>query len=110
MAKKVNCWVCGVEHDYCPTCGQTHGWKFVACCPEHYQAYMVMKDYEGGVYTKEQATEAFEKSAGIRATDDLSWMIPAVEKVVREIVGSAEKPTKTTKTIKKETKSAIFKD
>ena len=108
MAKKVKCWVCGAEHDYCPTCGKTHGWKYVADTYEHYQIYMVMKDYNGGVYTKEQATEMLENTTGIRATDDLSWMIPAVETSIREIIGDKEKPTKTAKTIKKETKSKIF--
>ena len=109
MAKKIRCWVCGKEHDYCPNCGRTHGWKFVADTHEHYQIYMIMKEYEGGSYTKEQATEALESVADVRPEDDLSWMIPAVEKAIREIIGDKDKPTKTTKTIKKETKSKLFK-
>ncbi len=105
MGKKVKCWVCGAEHDYCPVCGQTQGWKFVADTPEHYQIYMVMKEYEANAITKDKAAETLEKSAGINAKSDLSWMIPAVAKVVRSIVEDTEKPTKTTK---KETKSKLF--
>ena len=55
--------------------------------------------------TKEQAIEAFANSCNVHVNDDLSWMLPNVEKGVREIIGEKEKTTKTTK---KETKSKLF--
>lgn len=100
MSNKVECWVCGKEHDYCPTCGQTHGWRYVADTIEHYQIHMTIEEYRSGVLTKEQAIEVFADKCGVHANDDLSWMLPHVEKVVREIIGEKEKE-RTTKTTRK---------
>ena len=101
MNKKVECWVCGKEHDYCPTCGQTHGWRYVADTMEHYMVHMTIEQYRSGVFTKEQAIESFAEKCDVHANDDLSWMLPNVEKGVREIIGEKEKSTKTTKVTKK---------
>lgn len=100
MSNKVECWVCGKEHDYCPTCGQTHGWRYVADTIEHYQIHMTIEEYRSGVLTKEQAIEVFADKCGVHANDDLSWMLPHVEKVVREIIGKKERE-RTTKTTRK---------
>lgn len=99
MTSLVNCWVCGKEHEYCDTCGKTHGWRYVADTIEHYMVHMTIESYRGGVFTKEQAVEAFANQCGVKAADDLSWMLPNVEKGVREIIG--EKPVKESKPIKK---------
>lgn len=99
MAKKLlTCWLCGAEHEYCPTCGQTHGWRYMADTREHYQILMAKREYEAGVFTKEQAIDAL-KEYGISAENDLSWMIPEVEKEIREIIGekAKERVTKTTR-------------
>lgn len=100
MGNKVECWVCGKEHDYCPTCGQTHGWRYVADTIEHYQIHMTIEEYRSGVLTKEQAVKVFADKCGVHANDDLSWMLPHVEKVVREIIGEKERE-RTTKTTRK---------
>ena len=100
MSNKVECWVCGKEHDYCPTCGQTHGWRYVADTIEHYQIHMAIEEYRSGVLTKKQAIEVFADKCGVHANDDLSWMLPHVEKVVREIIGEKERE-RTTKTTRK---------
>lgn len=99
MSNMTRCWVCGKEHEYCPTCGQTHGWRFVADTMEHYMVHMAIEEYRSGVLTKEQAIEAFAEKCGVHANDDLSWMLPHVEKGVREIIGEKEKEraTKTTR-------------
>lgn len=97
MANMIECWVCGKEHEYCPTCGQTHGWRFVACKPEHYQIHMTIEEYRHHALTKEQAIEMFAEKCGVHANDDLSWMLPNVEKGVREIIGERTRATKNTK-------------
>ena len=104
MSKKVECWVCGKEHDYCPTCGQTHGWKYVADTPKCYQIYITLSDAQSGALPRKDAVETFA-NLGINAEDNLSWLRPHIEKGIREIIGEKEKPTKTTK---KETKSKLF--
>lgn len=87
---KFNCWICGKEHDYCPTCEKTHGWKYVACCHEHYQIHMAIEEYRSGVLSKEEVTKMLDGACGVKAANDLSWMLPHVEKGIREIIG--EKP------------------
>lgn len=104
MSKQIECWVCGALHDYCPTCGQTHGWRFVADTMEHYLVHMTIEEYRSGVLTKKQAIEAFAEKCGVHADDDLSWMLPHVEKCVREIIGEKNKISKTTK------QSKLFKN
>ena len=102
MAKKLlTCWLCGAEHEYCPTCGQTHGWKYMADTREHYQILMAKRNYEGGVFNKEHTIEVLA-DFGVKPESDLSWMIPEVEKEIRDIIG--EKPVKTVK----KTKSKLF--
>ena len=101
----IDCWLCGAAHEYCPTCGQTHGWKYMACNRDHYQILMTKRYFEDKVFTKEKAVSEFEKY-GVKADDDLSWMIPEVEKEIRDIIG--EKTVKPTKVTKKETKSKLF--
>ena len=96
MGKKLNCWVCGKEHDYCPTCGQTHGWKYIADTPLCYQTYMTLEDTRAGALSQEDAVKAFA-DLGICAESNLSWLRPHIEKSIREIIGEKKKETKTTK-------------
>lgn len=39
----------------------------------------------------------FAEKCGVHANDDLSWMLPNVEKGVREIIGERTRATKNTK-------------
>lgn len=87
MANIVECWVCGEKHEYCSHCGKTHGWKYVADTREHYQIYMIIEQYRCGVFSKEEAVEALATTCHVSKEDDLSWMLPNVEKGVREIIG-----------------------
>lgn len=66
--------------------------------------HVTIEQYRSGVFTKEQAIEAFAEKCGVHANDDLSWMLPHVEKGVREIIGEKNEVSKTTK------KSKLFKD
>jgi len=103
MSKKIKCWICGAPHDYCPTCGQTHGWKYVADKIECYDVYLIMEDYRSGALNKSKAAKELSERCGINAGDDLSWMLPQIEKIIREIIGEKEKATKKT-----ENKSKLF--
>lgn len=87
MASMVKCWVCGKEHEYCDVCGKTHGWRYVADVVEHYIIYICIEEFRRGVLTREEATERLADKCKVRAEDDLSWMLPNVEKGVREIIG-----------------------
>lgn len=95
MAQIVNCWVCGKPHEYCSHCGETHGWKYVADTREHYQIYMLIEEYRSGIFSKEQAIKLFAEY-GVKAEDDLSWLLPNVEKGIREIIGQRKAKEKVT--------------
>lgn len=58
---------------------------------------MTIEQYRSGVFTKEQAIESFAEKCNVHVDDDLSWMLPHVEKGVREIIGEKQKNTKTAK-------------
>lgn len=59
--------------------------------------HMTIEQYRSGVFTKEQAIESFAEKCNVHVDDDLSWMLPHVEKGVREIIGEKQKNTKTAK-------------
>lgn len=97
MGKKVNCWICGTPHDFCPTCGQTHGWRYVADTIECYNIYIVIEQYKSGVFTKSDAIKALADKCDISVDTDISWMIPEVAETIREIIGEKTKTTKKSK-------------
>ena len=99
MAAILECWICGAKHEYCDVCGKTHGWKYIAETQEHYRIYMTIEEFRRGVLNKEEATSRLSEYCGVDANDDLSWMLPQVEKSVREIIG--ERTEKVLKTAKK---------
>ena len=99
MSKKLKCWICGTEHDYCPTCGETHGWKYVADRPSCYQIYMTLESFNSGTMNQREAIEAFAEN-DVCVNSDLSWMLPQIEKKVRNIIGEKKKETKTIKKTK----------
>ena len=104
MGKTVNCWMCGAEHDYCPTCDKTHGWKYVACSARCYQIYLTLEQYNAGVTDRDTAIDGFAH-CDIKQGDSLEWLLPPVAKRISEIIGEKEKePTKITK------KSKLFKN
>lgn len=109
MGKMIKCWICGKEHDYCPNCGQTYAWKYIADVREHYLIHMTIEEYRSGSITKEEAIDKFAEKCGVHANDDLSWMLPHVEKGVRDIIGEKVKLSRTPKTLKNtETKPKLF--
>lgn len=98
--KLLECWLCGKEHEYCSVCNDRHGWKYMADTREHYQILMVKKNYEDGVFSKEEAIAAFAEY-GVVAENNLSWILPEVEKDIRQIIGG--KPVKATNAKKPKT-------
>lgn len=102
MASTVECWVCGKKHEYCEPCHRLHGWKYVADTPEHYQVYITIEEFRKGILTKEQAISVLSEKCNVNAEDDLSWMLPNVEKGVRDIIGYKNKPATKTKNALKE--------
>lgn len=93
------CSICGIEYEGCVKCNRVHGWKFWVHKIEEYPIVVILDGYRSGVLDKKKAIEKFKENCDITADSDLSWMLPAVERDVRLIIG--EKPVKESKPVKK---------
>lgn len=64
MDKPINHWckICGKGYYACNDCDSKHyiTWRAVACTPEHYQAYMILHEYDGTDESKELSKAALE--------------------------------------------------
>ena len=59
-----NCKVCGRGYRACVTCLNEMNyapWRAIACTQGHFQAYMVLWEYDGGTLTKADAKEMLSK-------------------------------------------------
>ena len=73
MDKSLNheCIICGVKYHHCDTCSQMKTftpWRVICDTSEHYQIFMVIKEYEANRITKEEAKEQLD-IIGITAND-----------------------------------------
>lgn len=48
---------------------------------------MAIEEYRSGVLSKEEVVKMLDEACGVKAVNDLSWMLPHVEKGIREIIG-----------------------
>ena len=94
MTEKINHWcvVCGKGYHACDACDETKSfipWRRITDTPEHYQVYLIIKQYRSGVMSKQQA-KAMLSDIGVTDTKEFK---DDVKKVLREIL-KAEKPKK----------------
>lgn len=97
------CAICGIEYEGCNRCEKTHGWKFWVHDRAEFPIILIFDEYRSGTLSKEKACERLKEQCGIVPESNLSWMLPEVERDVRELIG--DKPTKATK---KESKLKSF--
>lgn len=62
MDKKINHWcvVCGKGYHACDSCNDTKTftpWRVLADTPEHFAIFMVLRDYNNGVISKDEAKD-----------------------------------------------------
>ncbi len=74
MNKTINHWckVCGVGYFACNDCDRKDyiTWRAVACTPEHFQAYMVLHDYDSGIVDKAKAKELLEQLVDVEGLEN----------------------------------------
>lgn len=104
MANLNKCAICGAEYSYCPNCAGSHAWRFYTDTHEHYQIYMIIKQYRSGVFDKDAARIAFH-NIGITDVSSLSGLKENIIKVSKEIL-TAENDEKGS--YKKNKKSKLF--
>lgn len=109
MANLNKCAVCGTEYSYCPNCAGSHAWRFYTDTHEHYQIYLILKQYAKGVFDKDAARAAFSK-IGITADSNLCGLKENTIKVITEIVTVDNEPEGDKTVIKKTKKSKLYKD
>lgn len=85
MANLNKCAICGTEYSYCPNCAGSHAWRFYTDTHEHYQIYMIIKQYSSGIFDKNEARIAFN-NIGITDTSNLNGLKDNIVKVIQEIL------------------------
>ena len=95
MGNNRSCWVCGKTYSYCPHCQSIGSWKAIACSPTHYQIYMILTEYRGGVISKEEATAQFT-NIGIDE-EELNTILDSVARDIKQIITDDSKSKKSIK-------------
>lgn len=87
MAEKNNatCSICGKEYYKCLSCDdqmRISPWKQYTCTSEHYKIFQVVRGFNIGMYTKE---EAMEKLQNVDLSD-LNGLRANIKKVIKDIL------------------------
>lgn len=83
------CKVCGKKYWACNDCDSKNfiSWRAVACCPEHYQAYIVLWEFGNGTVDAANAKEMLEQLGAGEWVDDS----PAKELIEKILATETEK-------------------
>lgn len=87
MVEKNNavCSICGNPYHMCISCKDSmklHPWKIHCCSSECYKTFQIVKGFNNGVYTKEEAREKF-KNVDL---SNLKDFVPHIKKIVKDIL------------------------
>lgn len=84
------CSICGSSYHLCIHCKDAmklSPWKIHCCSSECYKVFQIVKGFNSGVYTKEEAKEKFE-NVDLR---NLGNFIPHIKKIVKDILKEEKK-------------------
>lgn len=100
MVEKNNavCSICGKPYHLCLSCKDSmklHPWKIHCCSSECYKTFQIVKGFNNGVYTKEEAIEKF-KNVDLKNLEDF---VPHIKKFVKDILKEEKVAVKATKKI-----------
>lgn len=79
------CAICGKSYYYCNSCKDTahlYPYKILTDTAEHYKVFMVVRGYNNGLYTKE---EAYERLKNVD-TSDIDNYKDNIKKIVKDIL------------------------
>ena len=87
MAERNNavCSICGRPYHLCLSCKDSmnlHPWKIHCCSSDCYKTFQIVKGFNSGVYTKEEAKSKF-KNVNL---NNLENFIPHIKKIVKDIL------------------------
>lgn len=109
MSNLTQCAICGQMYNYCPSCANTHAWKFYTDTHEHYQIFLILKQFKAELINRDEAIKAF-KNLGITKDSDLSIFKPRVADKIKNILFTADKPINDKTVLRKTRKSKLYKD
>ena len=103
MAEKSNatCSICGKRYHKCLSCKdkmRVEPWKMYTCSSAHYQVYQVLRGYNTGMYTKEEAKSKLQNID----LSDLNNFQESKQKIIKEIMKEDKKIAKTVEPIVEE--------
>lgn len=92
MAEKKNatCPICGEKYYKCLSCKakmKAQPWKEFTCTSSHYQVYQVLRGYNFGLYTKEEAKSKLENID----LSDLNGFQDSKKKIIKDIMKEDKK-------------------
>ena len=79
------CAICGKSYYYCNSCKDTahlYPYKILTDIAEHYKVFMIVRGYNNGLYTKE---EAYERLKNVDTSDVDSYK-DNIKKIVKDIL------------------------
>lgn len=95
MAEKNNatCSICGKDYHKCMSCKgkvSAEPWKMYCCSSEHYKIFQVIRGFNTGVYTKDEAKDRL-KNLNL---SDLNKLRDNIKKIVKEVMKEDKKVEK----------------
>lgn len=108
MAEKNNatCPICGKRYYKCLSCKskmKAQPWKEYTCTSSHYQVYQVLRGYNFGIYTKEEAKSRLQNID----LSDLNNFKESKKKIINEIIKEDKKIAKIVEPIVEEVEKVV---
>lgn len=108
MAEKLNatCSICGKKYHKCVSCKSqlaSAPWKIYTDTSEHYKIFQVIRGFNNGVYTKDEARERL-KSIDL---SDLNTLRDHIKKIIKDIMREDKKSQKIVKPVEQEAEPVV---
>lgn len=95
MAEKNNatCSICGKDYHKCISCKgkvSAEPWKMYCCSSEHFKVFQVIRGFNTGVYTKDEAKDRLQNIN----LSDLNKLRDNIKKIIKEVIKEDKKVEK----------------
>ena len=101
------CSICGKEYYACLSCHDSikvNPWKVFADTSEHYKVFQIVRGYNTGVYTKDEARVKLNNVN----LDDMNSFVPNIKKTIKDILKERKPVVKTVEKIEEPIEEPII--
>lgn len=103
MAEKNNatCSICGKDYHKCMSCkgkASAEPWKMYCCSSEHFKIFQVIRGFNTGVYTKDEAKDRLKNID----LSDLNKLRDNIKKIIKEVMKEDKKTEKVVEPVSQE--------